>query len=130
MKHHSTNYLNTFIEAAEDCPVAVGAVPPEKTPKTVARAEYDMLSGSPYLYTSDDVLYAIIGEPKGISLDEFFSKGQPCFRASPLTRHYGWGVHSDSDGKIALYAMDSDQYKLLVADETIKHVKAMCQSKK
>ena len=130
MKQHTTNYANTFIEAAEDCPAASGIAPPDKIPKTAARAEYDMLSGSPYRYTSDDVIFATKGEPKGVSRDTFFSKGQPCFRASALTKRYGWGVHSDGDGKIALYAVDSDEYKRLSADENIKHVRAMRQTSK
>ena len=91
MKQYTTNYVNTFIEAAEDCPAATGVVPPEKTPKTLARAEYDMLFDRPYQYTSDDVIYATKGEPKKIGREEFFARGQPCFRASALTRRYGWG---------------------------------------
>ncbi len=27
----------------------------------------------------------------------FFSKGQPCLRASDLGKKYGWGIHSDSE---------------------------------
>lgn len=130
MKLHTTNYINTFIEAAEDCPVATGVIPPEKIPKTIAWIEYDMLSGSPYRYTSDDVVYATKGEPKGISREIFFSKGQPCFRTSALTRRYGWGVHCDDEGKIALYATDSDEYRRFAADTTVKHVSAMRQSRK
>jgi len=129
MKHYTTNYYNTFIETAEDCPVKTGVVPPDRSPKTAASAEYDMLSVSPYIYTSDDIVYSTRGEMKGISRDEFFLKGQPCFRASALTRRYGWGIHSDGEGKIALYATDSEEYKNLAADENLKHLKAMRRNK-
>ena len=37
---------------------------------------------------------------------QFFSKGQPCFRASPLTKQLGWGVHCDKNGKVALYGIE------------------------
>ena len=37
MKQHTTNYVNTFIEVAEDCPATTGTIPPDKTPKTAAR---------------------------------------------------------------------------------------------
>ena len=30
MKIHTTNYKNTFIEIAEDCPVSSGQIPPTK----------------------------------------------------------------------------------------------------
>ncbi|MCL1829048.1 MAG: DUF6157 family protein [Oscillospiraceae bacterium] len=125
MKQYTANYIDTFIETAPDCPVKSGVVPPDKTPKTIARQEYDMLSENPYRYTSDDIIYAIKGAPKGTDRETFFSRGQPCFRASALTRRYGWGVHSDFEGKIALYAADSDEYKNLSEDKNTKHVRAM-----
>ncbi len=56
---------------------------------------------------------------------KFFSKGQPCFRASLLTKRYGWGVHSNENGKIAIYGADTREYQNFVADETIRKVKAM-----
>ena len=125
MKIHTTNYIDTFIEASEDCPAKIGTVPPDKESKTVARVEYEMLIDSPYQHTSDDVIYMTKGKPKGLDREEFFSKGQPCFRASALAKRYGWGVHSDARGKIAIYAMESPEYSRLAADNSIKHIRAM-----
>ena len=65
------------------------------------------------------------GKRKGISRKDFFSKGQACFRASPLTKRYGWGVHSDSEGKIAIYPVESKEYKKLAGDENLTHLRAM-----
>ena len=130
MEHHTTNYTSTFIEASEDCPVQTAVIPPAKEPKSAARLEYEMLSGNPYRYTSDDVIYETKGKPKGVSHEDFFSKRQPCFRASALTKRYGWGVHSDKDGKIALYAVESEEYKRFLTDDTLKHIRAMRQSKR
>lgn len=129
MKQHTTNYVDTFIEIAEDCPVSAAEAPPSKQPKTAAQIEHEMLLSSPYQFTSDDVLYESNGNRRGISREDFFSKGQPCFRSSALTKRYGWGVHSNKDGKIAIYAVESADYKRLSADENIKHVKAMRSSK-
>ena len=56
---------------------------------------------------------------------KFFSKGQACFRASPLTKKYGWGVHNDENGKVAIYGAETQEYKNFIADEAIKKVKAM-----
>ncbi len=130
MNLHTTNYFNTFIEVAEDCPAPAGEIPPEKEPKTSARIEYDMISSNPYMYSSDDVLYESNGKRRDIRREDFFSKGQPCFRSSALTKRYGFGVHCNNEGKIAIFAVDSDEYKRLAHDEGIKHVKAMRSSKK
>ena len=61
--------------------------------------------------------------------EEFFSKGQPCFRASPLTKRYGWGVHYDQDGKMAIFGAESAEYKKLSKDKSLQVIKAM-KSKK
>lgn len=82
------------------------------------------------MFTSDDVLYAANGERRGLSREEFFSKGQPCMRSSPLTKRYGWGVHSDADGRIAIFPMESAEYSAFVSDANVRHVKGMRSSRK
>ncbi|AWO00748.1 hypothetical protein DLD77_03060 [Chitinophaga alhagiae] len=129
----TTNYINTFIEVADDCPVTAAEVPGTRgTEKTAANIQFETLIDHPYQFTSDDVLfkvYAHKNKVNGAALaaerEKFFSKGQPCFRASPLTKRYGWGVHADEKGRIALYAMESAEYKKLVKDKHLEHVKAM-----
>ena len=46
-------------------------------------------------------------------------------RSSPLSKRYGWGVHSDAEGKIAIYALESDDYRKLCKDNKLEHKKAM-----
>ena len=136
MKRHTTNYANTFIEVAEDCPVTV-AVPPQKgDKKTVASLQYSIILEHPYRYTSDDVLFAVYAERQAVpekdratGRESFFSKGQPCMRASPLPKRYGWGIHSDEEGRLALVAVEDTNYKKLASDPTIAHLEAM-RSKK
>ena len=130
MAKNSTNYIDTFIEVAEDCPVTIAEMPPTKEPRTAAQIEYEMLIDNPYKYTSDDVLYESNGNRRGIAREDFFAKPQPCFRASALGKKYGWGIHSDEEGKIAIYGLESEEYKRLVSDGGIKHLKAMRSSKK
>lgn len=133
MKIHTTNYTNTFIVIADDCPVQSGEVPPAKADtKTIAGLQYDMVAHNPYRYTSDEVLFQVFADRKDLTEAEyeearaqFFSKGQPCFRASPLTKRYGWGVHFDKDGKMALYGSHSKEYKELINDPALAVVKAM-----
>ncbi|MDP5170296.1 MAG: DUF6157 family protein [Bacteroidia bacterium] len=133
MKVHTTNYFNTLIEVAEDCPAAIGEVPLSKgDARSVAIAQYDLLISNPYRFTSDEILFQVFAERKELTSDEmssakkaFFSKGQPCFRASPLPKRYGWGIHSNAEGKIALIAADSSAYEALLKDVTVEKVKAM-----
>lgn len=129
---HSTNYANTFIEIAEDCKTEIGKIPPEKQEKTVARMHYEMISEHPYQYTSDEVIFAIYAARNGIGAAEledkkaeFFSKGQPCLRSSPLGKTYGWGIHYNDESKMAIYPVESVDYVRLKDDPTLKHVKAM-----
>jgi hypothetical protein len=130
---HTTNYYNAFIEVAEDCPVTNAEVPPLKGDnKTVANLQYEMIIDNPYKYTSDDLIFKIHALRNSIGMatqkaerEKFFSKGQPCMRCSPLTKRYGWGVHSNAEGKIAIYAIDSAEYKKLAKDKKLEHTKGM-----
>ncbi len=132
MKTHTTNYFNTFIEVAEDTKADCGTKPPSKASKTVAEMQYEMVAAHPYKYSSDDVFFHVFVERNDLTSaelpqarEEFFSKGQPCFRASPLTKTYGFGVHSNNEGKIAIFGVETEEYQQLMADTNIKTVKAM-----
>jgi hypothetical protein len=136
MKQHSTNYYNTFIEVSEDTKANCGIKPPTKEIKTVAEMQYELLVKNPYKYTSDDIFFEIFAERNDLTKveyttarEQFFSKGQPCFRASPLTKTYGFGIHSNQNGKVALYGMESNEYESFLADRNIKKIKAMKSSK-
>ena len=129
---HTTNYLNTFIEIAEDSPTQSAEIPPQKGEKlSVANMQFDMIMANPYRYTSDDVLFHVYAAKNNrtdnleYEREQFFSKGQPCFRASPLTKRYGWGLHNNEEGKIALYPAESIEYQQFVKDNGLKKVKAM-----
>ena len=136
-KIHTTNYFNTFITIAEDCPVNKAAIPPQKgMNKTMANLQFEMLVDQPYRYTSDDVLFQVYATRNNVSAgdykrerEQFFSKGQACFRTSPLTRRYGWGAHFNEDGKMAIYAVESAEYKKLAKDKGLTIVKAMRSSR-
>ena len=133
MKVHTTNYTNTFIEVAEDCPTKTAEMPPVKgDEKSIANMQFDLLYENPYKYDSDDVIFQCFANKQKLTKNEladgrkqFFSKGQPCMRSSPLTKRYGWGIHSDKDGKIAMYAMESKEYKKMASDKNLKVIKAM-----
>lgn len=137
MKTHTTNYFDTFIEIAADCPLEKGEVPPVKgDKKTAANIQFEMIIKNPYKYTSDDVLFQVFADKNDLTEAEyeearkqFFSKGQACLRASPLTKRYGWGVHSNHEGKVAIYASDTPEYERFVNDKGLTVVKAMRSSR-
>lgn len=133
MKIHTTNYQDTFIAIADDCPAQHGEVPADKGHlRSVASIQYDLIKNNPYKYTSDDVLFQVFAERKNLrpaewsaARTDYFSTGQPCFRASPLTKRFGWGVHSDSVGRIAIYGCETEAYASFLQDPAIKILKAM-----
>ncbi len=137
MKQHTTNYSNTFIQVAEDCPAIKGEAPPKKgEQRTIANIQFEMVLKNPYKFTSDEVIFKVFAEKNDVAESDletariqFFSKGQPCFRASPLTKRYGWGLHSDQEGKIALVALGTEAYHAFSTDSNLKVLKAMRSSK-
>ncbi len=134
---HSTNYHNTLIDLAEDCPVSTSEEPPIKTKPTVANYQFDIIKKDPYKLTSDDIIFGGFAKRNDIPDSEFeeeknkfFSRGQACLRASPLPKRYGWAIHHDSVGKVALIDVSSDEYQKLVDDPKVRKVRAMRSSRK
>lgn len=132
-----SNPVNQFIEIAPDSPTLHAIVPQPKNGKpSIATIEYELLSGKPYGYTLKELKFATHLKHKQIPpaeanarrqqlWDEFFAKPYACMRASPLTKQYGWGAHYDVNGKIALYAVESEEYRRFVSDKNIKKYFAM-----
>ena len=130
---HTTNYFDTFIAVAEDTS-AVGPIePPLRATPSVADSTYRMIAENPYRFTSDDVIFevwadrrALPADQRGAARAEFFAKGQPCLRSSDLGKRYGWGVHSDAEGRVALVPLGTDEYARLAAGEDgVKVTRAM-----
>ncbi len=135
---HTTNYFNTLIEVADDCKVSTGQIPSMRNGiKTIAYMQFELIFKNPYKYTSDELLFQVFADKHDLTeieyeaaREQFFSKGQACLRASPLAKQLGWGIHFDKDGKVALYARETDTYQQLVNDSKIKNVKALRTSRK
>src|SRR5690606_2972002 len=123
-----------FIVVAEDFPAIAGAVPALKRDgtKQIANAQFDMLRESPYRFTSDGVLFKVYADRNGVrqadleqASSAFFATGQACLRSSPLPKRYGWGIHHNEEGKVALYGMETDEYRQFVEQPGLKVVNAM-----
>lgn len=119
----TTNYVDTFIAVADDSRRTTGTVPPTGEQATVARLTWEVLTAAPpYSLTSDDVLFAVhvvrtgVGERDRTAAKEaFLARSHPCMRASPLTKSYGWGIYSNATGHVALYGMETQEYRSLSA---------------
>ena len=136
MKTHTTIFLDTFIEVPADTKADCGTKPPSKDKKTVAEMQYELVAASPYKYTSDEIFFQVFADKNDLTTleyeearQQFFSKGQPCFRASPLTKTYGFGIHCNSEGKVALFGRESAEYQGFLDDPKIKKIKAMQSSR-
>ena len=114
---------DTFVRVAPDCPVTAAVVPVAKAAgPTVAVIQYELLTARSYALTLEDLIFETHVRRAGVSRAEakaraaairavLFAKPHPCMRASPLPKKYGWGVHHDAAGRIALYAVESDEYR-------------------
>lgn len=137
------NYYNTFIEVASDCPADYGMVPPDKAAgKTKPGIEYEIAANSPYAYTQEEILYETFVRHKQIPPDErrlreaelraaFFGKPKACMRASMLPKKYGWGLHFNAEGKLALVPRESPEYSRFAEGEVegVTVLKAMRNKK-
>jgi hypothetical protein len=131
------NYVNTFIQVAPDCSVDKAVVPPARgEQKTIPQLEYEMLAGSPYVFTQEEILFEVHARHKGIPESdlkahreelwaEFFSKSRACLRASSLPKKYGWGLHFNAEGKTALVPMESPKYEQLANNRSLTQHLAM-----
>lgn len=115
---------NTFVLVAPDCPVERGVEPSTKPggKATLHEIQYRLLTERPYHYDLDELILEthirhkladeVVDDARREAIrTELFRKPHPCMRASALPKKYGFGVHYDGDGKIALYPMESEPYR-------------------
>lgn len=138
------NYYDTFIEVAADCPTERGLIPPEKkNGKSKPGIEYELIANHPYRYTQEEILFETYVRHKELSEEEiaaggddlrraFFGKPQACMRASMLPKKYGWGLHFDSEGRVAIVPRESAEYDRMAngEDDRLRRLKALRNSRK
>lgn len=122
MAQKGVDYADTFIAVAPDGDVPPRVPAPRGGKPTVASATWEMIHDRPYGHTSREVIFGVFADRQGIPADEraaaqeaYFSVGRPCLRASDLGKKYGWGIHADADGRLALYPNGSAKYAALAA---------------
>jgi len=136
-------YKDTFISVADDTRAQKGMKPEARGQKqTIPEIEYKLLKDHPYTLTQEELTFRTHLIRQGIAHDKLaederneawnalFTKGQPCLRASSLTKNKGWGAHFNNEGKVAIYAMESAKYRQLNQNKSLKQLKAMRSSRK
>ena len=118
-----TTITDTFVLIAPDCPATAAVVPVARgAGLTVPVIQYELLTARPYTLTLEDLIYQTHVRRAGLTpaeadrrstaiRAELFAKPHPCMRASALPKRYGWGVHHDGRGRMALIAMGSAEYR-------------------
>lgn len=139
----AVDYKDTFIAVAADSQATEGRAPAVKpeSPSVAART-YQMIAENPYRFTSGDVIFTVHADRRGIPEADraaaraaFYSKGQACLRSSDLGKRYGWGVHADAEGRLAVYGFESREYAEFASGARTAHgvpvavVKAMRSSR-
>lgn len=137
------NYQDTFITVAPDCPVDHSIIPTAKgDARPVHLIQYELLTRHPYTFTGQELIFKTHVQRLGLSAaevkarrdelwHEIFSKEHACLRSSALAKKYGWGFHYDSQGRIAIYAMESKEYKQLSrGGQTGRKILAAMRSKR
>ena len=130
------SYKETFITIAPDCPVDKSEIPvSNRAKKPLHIIQYELLTENPYKFDHQELVFKVYLIKEELEIkseterkeiwDKLFSKGNPCLRASALTKRYGFGAHYDKNGKIALYPMESKEYQNFINNKSIKKLAGM-----
>jgi len=106
--HGQRRQQEELIEVAEDCNEKYAKEPPDGNPKTIKRIEYELLFANPYGYTERELFHQVHYVNRGklhLKIDAYNIK------RCPLVQSYGWGIHRNKEGKLALVAIESNRYK-------------------
>lgn len=110
------SYTNAFITLAPDCPITAGQV--RRQAMSIAGLEHASLLGFPYRYTAPDLIFEVQRRHKSVrdvELPAFrawlLAKPQPCMRLSMLPKRWGWGIHFDELGRMAIYGAETSDYR-------------------
>ena len=123
-KHRPRMQQEELIEVAEDYQVKYAQEPPNGNPKTIPRIEYELLIANPYKFTERELFYEVHVVHRNrphLKIDSYNIK------RSLLVQSFGWGLHRNSEGKLALVALECDRYKELQG--SIKRTKSYRKNK-
>ena len=111
-----------LIVIAQDSPAMRSEEPPDNgATKTISRVQYEVLAENPYKFSEREFYHEVHVVRRGRSdlrIENYNIK------RLALVKRYGWGIHRNSDGKLALVVCESNRYRELLADSLVKKTKA------
>jgi hypothetical protein len=118
----ATPVREELIEVATDTSAVRGEVPSDSgISKTIARISYEVLADNPYRFDEREFYHEVHVVRRGrtnLKIENYNIK------RLALVKKYGWGIHRNAHGKLALVACESSRYKELQADPRVKRTKA------
>ena len=118
----STSAREELIEIAADSRVMRSKEPNDGgNEKTVARISYEVLSENPYKFSEREFyheVHVVRRKRPDLKIDSYK------IQRLALVKEFGWGIHRNSDEKLALVAYESERYKELLANPLVKRTKA------
>lgn len=119
--------VNTLIQIASTS-VKQSTVPISKSgKKTEAILLYEVLINNPYRFKQNELfaeVYFKIKQKPHLKIETYM------MQRSELCSLFGWGIHGDEEGRLALVPSESDMYKVLFAKPFIIKKKAFNKHKK
>lgn len=128
IQKHTTNYADVFITVSEDTKTLSSKTP---KPGTIAYLQYQLITENPYQFTSDEIMFKVHAmRTPGVKENSqkesgILSTPKACFRSSPLVKFHGFGIHFNSEGKVAIYGMKTKEYAAFLKDKKLKIIKGM-----
>jgi hypothetical protein len=116
---------DTFNTVAPDTLATHGVVPAARNSgPTVAPATYELVGPHPYRFRSSEVIFTVWADhqasPEAERGDVWvacFAKPRACLRSSDLGKPFGWGIHADEHGRIALHGLGVPRYEVLASGQ-------------
>lgn len=124
---------DTLILVAPDCPVVIGTVPESKrSPVPFHVCLFEVITEQPYRFTFRELLRQAHARQNGLRPSDVsqadldaLAKKHPCPRTSALPKRFGWGVHVDENGRLALWGRESAEYEQLNRRKDLQIVTAL-----
>jgi len=113
----SQKLRNVLVKVAEDRPVQKGTVPGRSD--VISHIGYDELSKNPYVYTQLEFYHQVhhIRRNKPDLKIESYN-----IKRNSLCKKYGWGIHINELGKLAIFGCETEDYKKLLNNILVRKV--------
>ncbi|PKH02447.1 hypothetical protein CXF72_11615 [Psychromonas sp. MB-3u-54] len=100
--------VETLILISEDAHSTVAIIPEDDG--TIHRISYEVLIQNPYKYSESEFhheVHVVRRNRTDLRIESYN------IRRSKLLKRFGWGIHLNSNGKLALVGANSDEYQNL-----------------